>query len=48
MNSLKAFFLAAMLGLSVSVASAQSMDDAFVEKHLGDLSRSTDLSRYVL
>lgn len=32
MNSLKAFFLAAMLGLSVSVASAQSMDDAFVEK----------------
>ncbi|WP_108500818.1 ATP-dependent protease ATPase subunit HslU [Paracoccus indicus] len=25
-----------------------SVDDAFVEKHLGDLSRSTDLSRYVL
>jgi len=24
------------------------VDDAFVEKHLGDLSRSTDLSRYVL
>lgn len=25
-----------------------TVDDAFVEKHLGDLSRSTDLSRYVL
>jgi len=25
-----------------------SVDDAFVEKHLGDLSRSVDLSRYVL
>ncbi|OJH45009.1 ATP-dependent protease ATPase subunit HslU [Paracoccus sp. SM22M-07] len=25
-----------------------SVDDTFVEKHLGDLSRSTDLSRYVL
>jgi ATP-dependent HslUV protease ATP-binding subunit HslU len=24
------------------------VDEAFVEKHLGDLSRSTDLSRYVL
>jgi len=27
---------------------AITVDDAFVEKHLGDLSRSTDLSRYVL
>ena len=25
-----------------------TVDAAFVEKHLGDLSRSTDLSRYVL
>ena len=25
-----------------------TVDDAFVERHLGDLSRSTDLSRYVL
>ena len=27
---------------------AITVDDAFVERHLGDLSRSTDLSRYVL
>jgi ATP-dependent HslUV protease ATP-binding subunit HslU len=25
-----------------------TVDDAFVEKNLGELSRSTDLSRYVL
>ena len=25
-----------------------TVDDAFVEEHLGELSRSTDMSRYVL